>query len=360
MSKIDREMMLRARTPRPSSHVWRTAAATLQSYVTGRSVADTLLRMYPDDVVAPLLLSRAASTQATLTDPTWAGPLAHYSVSDAIEDIVSMTALDRLARSGALQVDMGRNASVIVPGRIIDPTTAASMWVGEGQAVPVKQYDIIGPTLGVHKIEVNVVVTRELSEASNIENVLRMLLTEMAGLAIDAAVFSTAAASTAKSAGILHGLTALGGSTAGGGFDACGQDLGTLAADVASRGGGRVIAFVASPQQATQIRFWAGGQFDLVPGGDTTLPVSSSAVLPDGTVIGIEPASLAYSFGAPTFSITKIAALQLDDAPANTAIMTGTPVKSMWQIDAMALKMTLWGDFCMRAPHVSFLQGVAW
>ena len=268
MSKIDREM-LRARTPRLSSHVWRTAAATLQSYVTGRSAADTLLRMYPDDVVAPLLL-RAASTQATLTDAAWAGPLAHYAVSDAIEDIVSMTALDRLARSGALQVDMGRNASVIVPGRIIDPTTAASMWVGEGQAVPVKQYDIIGPALGVHKIEVNVVVTRELSEASNIENVLRMLLTEMAGLAIDAAVFSTAAASAQKSAGILHGLTPLGGSTAGGGFDACGQDLGTLAADVASRGGGRVIAFVASPQQATQIRFWAGGQFDLVPGGDTT------------------------------------------------------------------------------------------
>ena len=357
MSKIDREMQ-RARTPRLSSHVWRTAAATLQSYVTGRSVAETLLRMYPDDVVAPLLL-RAASTQATLVDPAWAGPLAHYSVSDAIEEIVSMTALDRLARAGALQVDMGRNASVIVPGRIIDPTTAASMWVGEGQAVPVKQYDIIGPALNIHKIEVNVVVTRELSEASNIENVLRMLLTEMAGLAIDAAVFSTDAASVQKSAGILNGLTALTGSSSTG-FDACGADLGTLAADVASRGGGRVIAFVAAPKQATQMRFWAGGQFDLSPGGDTTLPVSSSAVLPDGTVIGIEPASLAYNFGAPTFSITKIAALQLDDAPANTAIMTGTPVKSMWQIDAMALKMTLWGDFCMRAPHVAFMQGVAW
>jgi hypothetical protein len=359
MSKIDREMQ-RARTPRLSSHVWRTAAATLRSYVTGRSAADMLKSMYPDDVVAPLLLSRAASTQAVLSDPAWAGPLAHYSVSDAIEEIVSMTALDRLARTGALQVDMGRNASVIVPGRIIDPTTAASMWIGEGQAVPVKQYDIIGPALNVHKIEVDVVVTRELSEASNIEDVLRMLLTEMAGLAIDAAVFSTAAASTQKSAGILHGLTALTGSTAGAGFDGCGADLGTLAADVASRGGGRVIAFIASPQQATQIRFWAGGQFDLVPGGDTTLPVASSAVLPTGTLIGIEPASLAYSFGAPTFSITKIAALQLDDAPANTAIMTSTPVKSMWQIDAMALRMTLWGDFCMRAPHVSFMQGVAW
>lgn len=356
MSKVEREV-LRMRAPKMSSHVWRVAAATLKSYVTGRSTTDVLKGMYPDDVVAPLLM-RAASTQATLTDPAWAEPLARYAVSDAIEDIVSMTALDRLVRTGALQVDMGRNASVVVPGRIIDPATAKSMWVGEGQAAPVKQYSIIGPTLNVHKVEAIVVVTRELSESSNIEDVLRMLLTEMAGLAIDAAVFSTDAASAQKSAGILHGLAPLASSGTGSGFDGCGTDLGALTGDVASRGGGRVIGFIAAPKQATQMRFWAGGQFDLVPGGDATLPVAASAVLPDGTVIAIEPGSFVYSFGAPTFSVGKVAALQMDDAPAGGGLSSAT--KSMWQIDAMALKMTLWGDFCMRAPHVSFMQGVAW
>ena len=29
-------------------------------------------------------------------------------------------------------------------------------------------------------------------------------------------------------------------------------------------------------------------------------------------------------------------------------------------IDALALKMTLWGDWCMRAPHVSFMDAVQW
>ena len=352
---MNREAML----PHPSGHVWRIAAATFRGFTHGRAPADMLKSMYPDDVVAPLILARAASTQATLTDPTWAAPLAHVAVSDAIEDIVSMSALDKLDRTGALRVDMGNMASVVVPGRIIDPTDAINMWVGEGQAVPVKQYDIIGPSLNVHKIEVNVVVTRELSEASNIENILQALLTEMGGLAIDAALFSTDAASPQRSAGILYGLTPMTPSSGSTGFDACGQDLGLLAADVAARGGGRFMTYVAAPAQATAMRFWAGGQFSLSPSTDT-LPIAASAVLPDGTVVGIEPSSLAFSFGTPTFSVSKIASLQMDDAPTDPDLMAGGAVKSMWQVDAIVLRMTLWGDFCMRAPHVAYMTGVAW
>lgn len=311
--------------------------------------------MYPDDAVAPLLLLKAASTQAVLTDVAWAGPMAHYAVSDAIEEIVSMTALAQL-RARALQVDMGNLASVVVPGRALDPTTAKSMWVGEGQATPVKQYSLLGPTLHVHKIEVNAVVTRELSEASNIEDILRALLTEMAGLAIDAAIFSTDAASSAKSAGILNGLTPVTASTTTG-FDGCGQDLGALTANVASRGGGQGVAFVAAPPQAISIRFWAGGQFESSGG----LPVAAAATLANGVVIAIEPASLAFSFGAPSFSVSKVAALHMDDAPAGADLMSGSQsVKSMWQVDALVIKMTLWGDFVMRAPHVAFMQGVLW
>lgn len=354
MSKIDREI-LKTLTPRRSAHVWRVAAATLRGFVAGRSPGEMLKRDYPEDGIAPLLLSRAASTQAVLTDPAWAAPLAHYSVSDAIEEIVSMTALGQLS-ARALRVDMGNLASVTVPGRVLDPTTAKSMWVGEGQATPVKQYSLLGSALHVHKIEVNAVVTRELSEASNIEDILRMLLTEMAGLAIDAAIFSTDAASAAKSAGILNGLTPTTVSTTTG-FDGCGQDLGTLTAAVASRGGGQGIGFVAAPAQATSIRFWAGGQFEAGGG----LPVAAAAVLPAGTIVALEPSSLAYSFGAPTFGVTTVAALHMDDAPAGADLIAGSAsVKSMWQTDALAIKMTLFGDFVMRAPHVAFMQSVLW
>ena len=357
---MDREI-LRSISPPPSSHVWRTAAATLRGFLAGRPPADMLKSMYPDDLVAPLVLARAASTQAVLTNTTWAEPLAHYAVSDAVQDIVSMSALDKLARAGAMQIDMGNIASVVVPGRVVNPANAKAMWVGEGGAVPVNQYTVLGPSLNVHKVEANVVVTRELSEASNIENVLRMLLTEMGGLAIDAAMWSTDAASAAKSAGLLAGLTALTPTTGGAGFDGCGQDLGALTADIASRGGGRFTAYVAAPAQATAMRFWAGGQFSLTPGTDV-LPIAASATLPDGTVIAVEPSSLAYAIGAPAFSVSNVTALQMDDAPTGPDLIAGGTghVKSMWQTDSLVLRMSFYCDFVMRAPHVATMSGVAW
>lgn len=334
-----------------ADNVWRAAAATLRGYLEGVTPDDVAKRMYPEDDVTPILL-RAASTQATTTDATWAAPLTHTAVSDAVEEIVAMSALGVLVKGGALKVDMGRNASVVVPGRIVDPTQAKNCWVGEGQAVPVKQYSLAGGALHVHKIEVIVAVTREMSEASNIEAILRTLLTEQAGLAIDAAVFSTDAASAARSAGILYNLTPIASVGAGFGIDSCGQDLGQLAGDIGSRGGGRNIAFIAAPAQGVAIRFWSGEY------STTGLPVASSPVLAEGTVIGIEPPSFAYSFGTPEFSVGKMAALQMDDAPAGPTM--AAPFKSLWQIDAFGLKMTLWGDFAMRAPHVAYMTDVPW
>ena len=356
------------RMPRPATYVWRAAAATLRAFLDNMSAEDAVRRMYPDDQVTRLVL-RAASTQATLTDPQWAGPLAMVGVLQAIEDIVAMSSLERLLAAGALHVDLGRLASLTIPGRATSASDAGT-WLAEGAPSPVRQYNVLGPTLRPHKLEVITTVTREMSEVSNIEDVLRVLLTEAAGLSIDAAVFSTAAATAGASAGLLHGLTALTPTPAASapyGFDACGQDLGKLVGDIATRGGGRKAAFVASPSQATSIRFWAGGQFGITPQTDV-LPVAAAAALPSGTVVCIEPGSFACSFGVPEFSVSAVAAMHMEDtAPANIASGGASgpptlafPVKSMFQIDALAMKMILRGDWCMRAPHTSYMDSVQW
>jgi hypothetical protein len=308
------------------------------------------------------IIARAVSTPATLTDPAWAGPLGRYGVSQAVEDIVAMSALGRLLAFGALRVDLGRLASVTIPGR---QTVAgnAGQWVAEGAPVQVKQYSILGPKLTPHKLEVITTITWEMANASNIEDVLRVQLTEAANLAIDAAVLSTTAASAAQSAGLLHGLTPLAASTSTG-FDACGSDLGKLVADIASRGGGARAAFIAAPSQATAIRFWAGGQFGVTPQTDV-LPVAASAALADGTVICIEPESFATTLGEVSFDMSTGTSLHMEDtSPADIVPPSGTPstpVKSMFQTDLLALKMSLLGaDWCMRAPHVSYMTGVQW
>jgi hypothetical protein len=280
---------------RASLTPYKALASRVRAIVENASVSKVAKELYGGDLDFDEV-QRAASAPATIADAIWAGPLGRYGVSQAVEDVVAMSAIGRLLAFGALRVDLGRLASVTIPGR---QTVAANarQWVAEGAPVQVKQYSILGPKLSPHKLEVITTITWEMSNASNIEEILRQLLTEAAGLAIDAAVLSTTAASAAQSAGLLHGLTPLTASTATG-FDACGADLGKLVADIASRSGGQRAAFIAAPAQATAIRFWAGGQFGVTPANDV-LPVAASAALADGTVICIEPESFATTVRRP-------------------------------------------------------------
>jgi hypothetical protein len=348
-------------TPLPP-YLWRAAAAKVRSFVERRAIEKVLDDRYPGDQVTPIIL-RGASLPAKTTDSVWAGPLAALSVSDAIFDVVSMSAIGRLMASGALHIDLGRFASVVVPGRSTT-LAGAGQWKAEGEVVPARQYSLLGPTLRPHKLTVIATFTNEMSEASNIEMILRALMAEAAGPAIDAAIFSAVAASPQKSAGLLNGLTPLTPSTSSG-FDAVGRDLGMLVADLATRNGGAHAMFVSSPSQAVAMRFYAGGQF-----GDpatNALPVVSSGAIPDKTVIAIEPPSFACTISAPEFEVGTVATIHQEDTTPSDIVggsspgtLASPPVKSMFQVDAIALKMSVWVDWCMRAPHVSFMTAVNW
>jgi hypothetical protein len=349
---------------RPSAlFMWQAAAATVLGFVNGTSPEAVARSKYPNDPVTPLIL-RGATTPAITTDPAWAGPLARQSVSLAIEEIVAMSAMGALLRAGAFNVDLGQYGSVRVPGRA---TTAANAgkWVQEGHPIPAVQLNILGgPVLTPTKLAVLLSMTREITEASNIEDIVRMLVTEAASLALDAAVFSTSAATPAQPAGLLNGLTPLT-ATAGAslGFDACGQDLGKLVGDIAARAGGVHAFFVCAPSQATSIRFWAGGQFGRGPQGDI-LPVAPAASLATtGTVVCLEPESLAITLSDPQFSVSNVAAVHQEDTTPldiSSGGVLASPVKSMFQTDALALRMTLSASWGMRAPHVSYMTGVGW
>jgi hypothetical protein len=343
-----RDSTLSGLPARSSDHLWRAAAAVVRAFTGNTNVEGALARMYPEDKVAPLLL-RTASTPARLTDPAWAGPLAAYSVSQAVEEMVALSAVGKLISAGALRVELGHFASVAVPGRATT-AAAAGLWTTEGGAKPVRQFNLSSGKLTPHKLAVITALTREITEASNIEDMLRTLITEATGLALDAAIFSTAPR------GIFNGLTPLTPSTGTtGAFDAVGQDLGTLVGDIASRGGGSNVVFVASPAQATSIRFYS-------PGGTLELATAPSAGIAPASVAAIEAPSFAISIGVPEFSVSRVAALHMEDTtPADIVAGTpSTPVKSMFQIDAIALKMEIWADWCMRAPHAAFMSPVTW
>jgi hypothetical protein len=353
MMKQDRNLI---KELQPTNQVWRAAAAVVRGHIAKVPPEQMAKTMYPDDTVTPVI-ARAASNIATLTDPNWAGPLARYAVSEAVEDIVAMTAAGRMEVAGALRVDMGRMASVTVPGRGVTAADAG-MWVAEGAPIPAKQYNYAPATLVLKKIAVIVTLTEEMSRASNLEDLLRAMLTGGAGMAIDAQMFSTVAGDATKPGGLFNGLTPIAASASSLGFDACGQDLGSLVADIATRGGGARAFFIAAPAQATSIRFFAGGQFVTTPQTDV-LPVAASVGMVAKSAAVVEPESLAFAVADPEFSIANVAAVQQEDTTP-TDLLTTSPVKSMFQIDAIALRMVVYAAWAMRAPHVAYMTGVAW
>jgi hypothetical protein len=332
----------------PTNQVWRAAAAVVRGHIAHVPPEQMAKTMYPDDTVTPII-ARAASTMATLTDAAWAGPLARYAVSQAVEDIVTMTAAGRMEAAGALRVDMGQLSSVTVPGRAITAADAGA-WVAEGAPIPAKQFNYTPGVLRLRKLAVIVTLTEEMSRTSNLEALLRSMLTSAAGLAIDAQMFSAIAGDTTKPAGLFNGLTPIAVAAAGDAFSNCGQDLGQLVADIATRGGGRNVFFVGAPAQATSIDFFSSGEFQ----------VAASAGMADKSVAALEPASLAFAIADPEFAVANVAAVQMDDTAPAADLLTKSPVKSMYQIDAFALRMVVYAAWTMRAPHVAYMTGVGW
>ena len=88
--------LIRKLQEQPSNQMWRAAAAVVRAHVQGTTAAQIVKDMYPDDPVTPIIL-RAASTQATLTDPAWAAPLAHTAVDQSIDPVSTPVAF-RLIR----------------------------------------------------------------------------------------------------------------------------------------------------------------------------------------------------------------------------------------------------------------------
>src|SRR5262249_33962546 len=160
----------------------------------------------------------------------------------------------------ALHVDLSGVAAMVVPSRVVDAAQAGA-WVRESEAIPVTMLNFAAVTLAPRKLAVISVFTREMTESSNVEAVVRQTLTEASGLAIDAAMFSNAPGDDTRPAGLLNGIAPLVPAPAG--PNAMALDLAALVNALAANGAGLAPAIVAAPAQAFAIKFAAGPHFDI-------------------------------------------------------------------------------------------------
>jgi hypothetical protein len=188
--------------------------------------------------------------------------------------------------------------------------------------------------------------------SSPAEELVRMVLLDACGPAIDKQLFSTTAAAADRPAGLLNGITGLS-PTTGGGEAALISDVKALASSVAPVAGNSPIVIVGSPDVSVGLRLWLRQAPEW--------PILTSTSLAPKTIIAVAVNAVVSAVeGAPVIDAQREAEFQSDTAPAADGSL-GTPRYSMFQKDSVALRL-LWPiSWCLRTPTaVAWMSPVTW
>jgi Phage capsid family len=291
----------------------------------GTARAETVLRArFEGDQLAGVIL-KAATSPITLTGTP---SLAQVDLVDDLLTLVGRISAAAQVLQAGLMLRFGRDAQVSVP--LLETNASKVTFVAENAPIPVQAFSMLLASMSPHKLAAILVLTAEMLAGSNAEVLVTEVLRRSVGLSLDNALFDSVAASSARPAGLRNGISALGATpSGGGGLDVMLADLALLAAAVAPIG---PPIFVASPERAAKIKALAFGQL--------AYRVFGSPGVAQTDLIAIAENGVASALGQPTFDSSRTAALQLDTAPA-ADLMTGVPVKSLWQTDSVAIKLWL-------------------
>lgn len=352
------------RTRRPRGQLlFRAAASAVYATVHDVPVhvaADRLFR--GDDLLkAYQSVQRAAVDPALTSVPEWAGDLARETWAE----FVALLPDSVYAQLSAL----GQSAS-FSGGKVRFPArdgsgTLAGDFVGENAPIPVRKGSVLAPSLTPKKVAVISAYSREMDQASGARMVafLRDALLEDTAPVIDAKLLDANAATAVRPAGLLNGVTLT--PSAGTTLADIVTDLKAAIAPLLLNGAKRVVVLL-NPLQGLTLSLATDAAGALVWGDTRTVGTAETIVsnnVPAGTLIALD----AYEFATaaddtPTFYVANEATLHLDDAPdpINDGTMA-TPVVSLFQHDALAIRMTQQMNWTMRRPGmVAGVSGVAW
>jgi Phage capsid family len=337
------------RRTRPATPLVRAVLAEARAVFTPeRDAARVARKTWPDDKATLALLTRAASSFATTTDAAWAAPLAPTTiVAELLTNLGPTSAGSQLLRRGITLTFDGYN-QIKVPG--ITASANYAGFVGQGANIPVRQLAVsAGVTLEARKFASVVALSREMIESGNAEALVRAVLVDSVAIALDVALLGSTAGDANRPPGLLNNIVALT-PTAGGGSQAMLTDLAALAAGPAAVGG-LDLAYVCAPSEAVKLTFAMGAQFKL--------PIIASGGIPPKTVICLAlPALVSATDPQPQLESARDAVLHFDDASPSDL---GTPSKSMFQIDSVAIRLTQFVAWGLRATGgASWMQNVTW
>jgi HK97 family phage major capsid protein/HK97 family phage prohead protease len=363
---------------KPFDHLVRTIVITALSKAQQRDPYQVLKERYGEDIQTKAafdIVSKAVSAPALTTTTGWAAELVQTAFLDMIETLIPMSVYPGLSNRGP-KFTFGRNGIISIPARST-ATTVAGSFVGQGAPIPVRQGAFTATTLTVKKLGVITTFSREMAEHSTpqIEAVLRQAIIEDTSVAIDTILLDATAASATRPAGLRNGVTGAT-ATAGGGLAALVGDVKALAGSLITSSNGhlRDPVWIMNPIQVLSIQFQtnANGQFifqdEIAQGRFRGYPLYQSTTVPSGTVLLIDAADFFSATGdTPTFNASDTATLHMDDTTPLALSATGAPntvaapIRSLYQTDSLAIRMTMDMNWAMRRTGVvAFVSSVTW
>jgi hypothetical protein len=295
------------------------------------------------------LVLRAAVTPTTLAGTP---ALAHITVA-FLDALVPLSAgADLLGRG--IGLNFNGAASITAPNIAI-PTAD---FVGEGAPIPVVQAPTTpGPTLTPNKLAVITSLTGEMLRNPNVETLVRAVLIESTGPAIDKALFSATAAGTDRPAGLLNGIAALTPATGTDKGQIIIDDLQALATAVAPVAGNGNIVMIASPDAAVALK--------LRLYGTVQWPMLTSAALPPRTVIAVAANAIVSAVeGTPMIDASPYTEIHRESSPQEIVNVGGVfarPVGSVYQTDEIALRLRWPISWALRSSAaLAWMQNCNW
>jgi hypothetical protein len=289
---------------------------------------DVAAALWPNDKIIEQLVTRAVAPPAMTTVAGWAAELAHKVIADAVEALAPVSAGARLLQAG-LVLTFDRAAIVSVPGFVASAN--AGGFVAEGAPIPVRQFPATAAQLQPYKLASIGVLTREMIESSNAEQLISDVLRRSLGLALDLVLFDANASTAARPAGLRNGIAASAPSASAEPFGAFFEDMATLLNAVGQVGGPGPYAVVSSVGRIASMRLrFITEDPNLVLLGSAAVGTDMLAVACAGLVAALDP--------DPELETANAASLHMEDttpAPLGTA----SPARSLFQTDTIAIKV---------------------
>jgi HK97 family phage prohead protease/HK97 family phage major capsid protein len=371
--EIERPFAMPKKKVEPVDLLVRAMATITLSASRHESLQQSFTTTYGQDQHT-LAVLKAATAPALTTQAGWAAELVETVNAGFLDRLLKDSIYGPLSARG-VRFTFGRAGAIRIPSRT-NTSKLSGSWVGEAAPKPVKQASFTPITLNPFKLAVISVFSEEIGDHSTpaIEAIIRDAMRDDTSEAIDGYLIDNVAASAARPAGLLNGLSTLTPSAAADKTQAMIADIKLLRQTIIGNGGGRDIVLIMNSAQSTGIDLATtanGLLFNGAAEGASRFGVGLivSNTVPAARVIAVDAEDFASATGdVPRYAISADATLHMEDttplAIASGAQGSGvlaTPTRSLFQTDSIAIRMTWPITWAMRRTGmVAFMDAVTW